>query len=124
MNIITRTIAALSVAAVAALGFAATASADEPYVSGTSVPGHQQQQRQGKVVNHYVEQQGECSVIVNTVGDFGGDPYLDSGQMLNVERCEDGSVYTYHIFHESHPAFDASDPVAWTGWNYFTTSNR
>lgn len=78
-------------AAATIFGTAGAVSASD-YTSDTSVPGHQQQKRQGKVVNHYTQTSGDCDYIVNTVGDFGGDPYLNDGQMLNVVTCADGSV--------------------------------
>ena len=127
MNI-KRIIAAGAVAAVASVGFAASASAGE-YVSDYAVPGHAKQERQGKVVTHGIqitEAAGvTCEVIVNTVGDFGGDPYMNDGKMMNREKCDDGSVYTYHIFHASHPGAnpETMTPI-WGDWYYFGTANK
>jgi hypothetical protein len=44
--------------------------------------------------------------------------------MMNRVKCEDGSVVTYHIFHETHPAYDADrmEPI-WGSWAYFATTN-
>ena len=113
-------------AAATIFGGAGVASAD--YVSDTSVPGHQKQQRQGKVVNHYTidgatDPAYDCDYVVNTLGDFGGDPYMNDGKMLNIVRCPDGSVVTYHIFHETHPAFTGERTPIWGSWEYFTTTN-
>lgn len=124
---ITRTIAATAVVAVAAVGLAANAGAAE-YVSDNAVPGHAKQERQGKVAVHYVEENylgSGCDYVVNTLGDFGGDPYLDSGRMMNRIICDDGSVVTYHIVHESHPSYDADrmTPI-WGSWGYTETVNR
>ena len=131
MNI-KRTIAATAVAAVASVGFAATASAADDYVNPYEVPGHAQQERQGKVVTHGIQSDTldgsqDCEVIVNTVGDFGGDPNLNDGQMMNRYLCDDGSVVTYHIFHNTHPAYDNLSEglvTVWGDWGYFETSNR
>ena len=116
--------AAATVAALSTVGFAGTALADT-YVSDKAVPGHQKTERQGKVVTHYTQEANGCDYVVNTLGDFGGDPYLNSGQMMNRVICDDGSVTTYHIFHESHPAYDADrlTPI-WGSWGYFETTNK
>jgi hypothetical protein len=115
------------VAALSTVGFAGSASASD-YVSEKAVPGHEKQQRQGKVAVHYTEENLEdsgCDYVVNTLGDFGGDAYLNDGQMMNRVICEDGTVVTYHIYHQSHPAYDAErlEPI-WGSWGYFATVNK
>ena len=44
--------------------------------------------------------------------------------MMNRLVCDDGSVITYHIFHESHPAFTGEREPIWGSWEYFTTTNK
>ena len=40
----------------------------------------------------------------------------------NTWVCDDGSVTTYHNFHESHPRFTEDlDPI-WNKWGYFATT--
>jgi hypothetical protein len=92
------------------------------YESDTSVPG--QVGRDGNVVNHYTEEAYDCDYVVNTLGDFGGDAYLNSGQMMNRVICEDGTVVTYHIYHESHPAYSGERESIWGSWEYFDTVNK
>ena len=108
-------------------GLGASASAADDYVNDYEVPGHQKQVRQGKVVTHGIQitttDGVTCEVIVNTVGDFGGDPYMNDGQMMNREKCDDGSVHTYHIFHETHPAYTGERTPIWGSWEYFETTN-
>jgi hypothetical protein len=130
MRIRTITTAA-AVAALSTVGFAGTALAADDYVNDYEVPGHAQQQRQGKVVTHAMledyydsDLDKTCDVVMNTVGDFDGDPYMNDGKMMNRYICEDGSVYTYIIFHESHPAYDADRlHGVWGSWGYMEHSN-
>jgi hypothetical protein len=125
---IKRIIAATAVAAVASVGFAASASA-ETFVSDTSVPGHVKQERQGKVVNHYTQQWTDPDTgvvyeyIVNTLGDFGGDPRLNDGIMLNVVRGSDGSVSVWRFVHESHPSYTGEGTPIWGSWEYKIDNN-
>jgi hypothetical protein len=123
MRIRTITTAA-AVAALSIGSFAGTAMADEAYVNDKQVPGHAKQERQGKVVTHYTQESDGCDYVVNTLGDFGGDPYLNDGQMMNRLVCDDGSVITYHIFHNTHPAFTGERETIWGSWEYFTTTNK
>lgn len=112
-----------AVAALSTVAIAGPAAAADDYVNSNEVPGHAQQAKQGKVVTHYTTQSGGCDYIVNTLGDFGGNPYLNDGQMLNVVKCPDGSVVTYHIFHKTHPAFTGERTQIWGSWEYFATTN-
>ena len=131
MRIRTITTAA-TIAALSTVGFAGTALAADDYVNQYEVPGHAQQERQGKVVTHAMledyydsDLDKTCDVVMNTVGDFGGNPSMDDGQMFNRYMCEDGSVYTYHIFHASHPGAnpETMTPI-WGDWYYFGTANK
>jgi hypothetical protein len=113
--------AAAAVAALSIGSFAGTASADE-YVSDKAVPGHAQQERQGKVVTHYtqtIDWEGVTyDYVVNTVGDFGGDQYLNDGVIFNRIKGSDGSVAIYRIVHESHPSFTGEGTPIWDTWEY------
>ncbi len=112
MRSITRTAATLAVVGLTSLGFATSAQA---YVTDTTVPG--QQGNDGKVTGHYVVDDGDCQVIVNYRGDFGGDPYLDDGWIMNQITCDDGWAGTYLIVHQSDPRYTANeDHAIWGSW--------
>lgn len=114
--------AAIAAVALTTLGGTVSAARDTGgYESDTSVPG--QKGRSGQVANHYTQESGGCDYVVNTLGDFGGDPYLNDGHMMNRIICEDGSVWTYHIFHETHPAYKGTRTPIWGEWEYFITTN-
>jgi hypothetical protein len=120
---IKRIIAATAVAGVASLGFAATAFAEEQYHSTKEVPGHINQQKDGKVVTHYTQEllwEGvNYDYVVNTLGEFGPDAYLDNGMVMNRIKGDDGSVTIVVIVHKSHPAYTGTGTPEWGGdWEY------
>jgi hypothetical protein len=130
MNIITRTIAALSVAAVAALGFAATASAEG--LPSSTVKGHADREAGEFVATHRITDDrinDGCLLVLNARGETATTWVgMASGTMTNTYVCADGEVVTYHIFHKSHPAADPTtmEDTGWGvgEWFYFATSNR
>ena len=128
MNI-RKTIAATAVAGIAIVGFGAGAFAEEgdTYVSKQAVPGHQKQERQGDVVTHFTQTAEENGVtydyVVNTRGDFGGDPYLNSGQMMNRVKGDDGSTTVYIIRHEDFGGQNPNSGYIWGSWTIRTLGN-
>ncbi len=112
MNTLTK---AASLLAAASLSAVAVASPAFAYDSGTTVPG--QSGRDGAVTGHYTLVQGGCEYIVNYRGDFGGDPYLNDGWIMNKIKCDDGGVYTYLIVHETDPRYTGNpDRAIWGSW--------
>lgn len=86
-------------------------------IAATSVPGHVG--REGVVTGHYTQTYSGCEYNVQYRGDFGGDPYLDNGWMINNIRCDDGSAYNYLIVHESDPRYTGNPELAvWGTWEY------
>lgn len=69
----------------------------------------------------------ECDYVVNYRGDFGGDPFLDSGWIMNQIRCsglEDGN-YSYLIVHESDRRYTGDpDWAVWGNWEYHVYGER
>lgn len=63
-----------------------------------------------------------CDYVVNYRGDFGNDPYLDSGVIFNHIRChgyDDNGVYQYQIVQESDPRYRGNPDFAiWGSWEY------
>lgn len=63
-----------------------------------------------------------CNYVVNTRGDFGNDPFLDSGVIFNHIKCrgyDDNGVYQYQIVHESDPRYRGNpDWAIWGSWEY------
>ncbi|MGK2904720.1 MAG: hypothetical protein ACSLE7_18035, partial [Mycobacterium sp.] len=97
-------------AALAVASFAGPAASAD-----TAVPG--QQGRDGTVTGHYTLNQFDCDYIVNYRGDFGDDPYLDDGWIMNNIKCDDGGVYSYMIVSEDDPRYtDNPDHAIWGSW--------
>lgn len=63
-----------------------------------------------------------CDYVVNYRGNFGGDPYMDSGWIINNIRChgyDDNNHYSYLIVHESDPRYTGNpDWAVWGNWEY------
>jgi len=105
---------------------ATTALADGPECEPgqTVVKGHCE--KTGTVVGHYIVEQGGCRYVVNYRGDFGDDPYLDNGRIMNLINCKGGSVgsdnpnaganYNFMIVSEGEPQFD--DANIWGTWDF------
>ena len=119
--------AAATIAALSTVGFAGTALAADDYVNDYEVPGHAQQQRQGKVVTHGIQTDtldgANCEVIVNTVGDFGGDSGMNDGQMMNRYMCDDGTVAIYIIRHNTREGNVPTTDTVWGSWDCMTAGN-
>ena len=82
--------------------------------STTAVPGHQG--RTGTVTGHYTTEAEGCTYIVNYRGDFGPDPYLDNGWIMNNISCPDGQ-YHYLIVHQSDRRYTGNpDWAIWGSW--------
>ncbi|MDY7106195.1 MAG: hypothetical protein S0880_33860 [Actinomycetota bacterium] len=69
----------------------------------------------------------ECDYQVNYRGDFGGDPFLNSGWIMNQIHCSgvDDGNYSYLIVHESDPRY-TGDPewAVWGNWEYHVYGER
>ncbi len=65
-----------------------------------------------------------CDYIVNYRADFGNDPYMDAGWILNHITCSgygDDGTYNYFIVHETDPRYrDNPDWSIWGTWEYHT----
>lgn len=63
-----------------------------------------------------------CDYVVNYRGDFGADPFLDNGWIMNVINCsgyDDNNQYMYLIVHESDPRYTGNaDWAIWGTWEY------
>lgn len=60
-----------------------------------------------------------CYYQVNTRGDFGNDPYMDSGVIMNEIHCSDGTAYTYFIVSQDNPLYTGNpDWAIWGTWEY------
>lgn len=64
----------------------------------------------------------QCDYVVNYRGDFGGDPFLNSGWIQNHINChgyDDNSSYNYLIVHQSDPRYTGNpDWAIWGTWEY------
>jgi hypothetical protein len=90
----------------------------------TVVKGHCE--KDGTVVGHYTQDAYGCHYVVNYRGDFGGDPYLDNGRIMNMINCPGGSVgsdnpnahtnYTYMFVSEGEPQWDENN--IWGTWDW------
>lgn len=52
-------------------------------------------------------------------GDFGGDPYLDDGWIINVDLNKEGMAGLYIIVHESDPRWSEDLEPIWGSWAIF-----
>jgi hypothetical protein len=102
-----------------------------PAMAQTTVPGHTDRydadgngfpdagvEVNGRYTGAYDDSDGTvCKLTVIYRGDFGNDPYLDSGVITNHYLCKgpDGTVpYYYQIVHESDPRYTGNP--AWSVW--------
>ena len=110
MRLKTRTTVAAAIAGLALVGGTAAQAS-------TAVPGHQG--RDGTVTGKYTQDADGCTYQVQYRGDFGDDPGLDDGWIINNIQCDDGSAYNYLIVHESDPRYTGNDDLAvWGNWEY------
>lgn len=66
-----------------------------------------------------------CDYVVNYRGDFGNDPFLDSGWIQNHIKCKGYGVKhgntpkteNMTIVHESDSRYDGNEPI-WSTWDY------
>ena len=123
MRIRTITTAA-TIAALSTVGFAGTAMA----LPGSTVPGHTDRTDGDVISTHLNEQRDGCMLVMNAHGaatdPADGEGRMLDGHMMNTWVCDDGSVTTYHIFHESHPRFTEDLEPIWNEWGYFATTNK
>lgn len=65
-----------------------------------------------------------CDYQVQYRGDFGNDPFLDSGWIINDINCsgfDDDNTYNYLIVHETDPRYRGNpDWSIWNTWEYHT----
>ena len=54
--------------------------------------------------------------------DFGNDPYMDQGWIINAVTCDDGSHATYLIVSEDDPRYTGSGTSIWGTWEYHVLS--
>ncbi|MDX1691609.1 MAG: hypothetical protein R3290_11365 [Acidimicrobiia bacterium] len=63
-----------------------------------------------------------CDYVVNYRADFGNDPYMDAGSIMNNINCKgyDGKAhYKYLIVHETDPRYTGNpDWAVWGSWEY------
>jgi hypothetical protein len=63
-----------------------------------------------------------CDYVVNYKGDFGNDPFLNSGNIDNHINCsgyDDNGHYNYQIVHQSDPRYRGNpDWAIWGEWEY------
>ena len=63
-----------------------------------------------------------CDYVVNYRGDFGNDPYLNSGVIYNHVKCsgyDDNGTYNYQIVSQSDPRYRGNpDWAIWGSWEY------
>jgi hypothetical protein len=124
---IKRIVAATAVAGVASLGFAANANAEG--IPSSTVPGHADRQAGDFVATHSLNDlrpEGDCMLVLNAHGKTATEWVgMADGAMTNTWVCDDGTVYTDHIFHESHPAANPETmTLIWNDWYYFETTNK
>ena len=76
----------------------------------------------GNYTDVYVDGATTCTVRVIYRGDFGNDPYLNSGVIDNHWNCRgpDGrQTYNYQIVHQSDPRYRGNpDWQVWGEWEY------
>ncbi|WP_064094204.1 hypothetical protein [Rossellomorea aquimaris] len=88
----------------------------------TVVPGQQTDDGSipvGDVTGMYTQDDGVYHYKVQYRGDFGGDPYLDSGWMINhITNTETGEKYFYLIVHETDPRYTGEGTPVWGSWEY------
>ena len=90
----------------------------------TTVKGHCE--RDGVVNGHYTQDAYGCRYVVNYRGDFGPDPYLDNGRIMNNINCAGGSVgsdnpnahtnFNFMFVSEGEPQHDESN--YWGTWDW------
>ncbi|HVL66243.1 MAG TPA: hypothetical protein VM364_03150 [Vicinamibacterales bacterium] len=105
----------------------------------TLVPGHRKADRDGNGVAdagvnvnaHFTQTitwvsggiEYSCTYVVNTRGDYGNDPYLNSGWIMNNVRCVGGgatAVFHYMIVHQSDPRYTGEGWPIWGTWEWFS----
>lgn len=63
-----------------------------------------------------------CDYVNNYRGDFGGDPFLDDGWIMNNISCtgyDGNSHWTYLIVHQTDPRYTGNPDFAiWGTWEY------
>ncbi|MBX0359404.1 hypothetical protein [Halobacillus sp. Nhm2S1] len=102
--------------------FAMSLMASGVSAKSSVVPGHQTDDGSipvGDVTGMYTEVNGDYHYKVQYRGDFGGDPYLDSGWMINhITNMETGEKYFYLIVHETDPRYTGEGTPVWGSWEY------
>jgi hypothetical protein len=104
-------------------------------LASTTVPGHTDRydtdnngfpdagvEVNGRYTDVYVAEGEVCNLTVIYRGDFGNDPYLNSGVITNHYLCRgpDGTVpYYYQIVHETDPRYSGNPEWSvWTTWEF------
>ncbi|GAA1468014.1 hypothetical protein [Microbacterium thalassium] len=65
----------------------------------------------------------ECDYVNNYRADFGDDPFMDTGWIINNINCSDGTHYKYLIVHEDDPRYEGDPENAiWGTWEYHVLS--
>ncbi|QHE53713.1 hypothetical protein [Pontibacillus sp. HMF3514] len=103
----------------------------EVAAKSTVVPGHQTYDGgipDGDVTGVYTEESEYEGVVyhyrVQYRGDFGGDPYLDSGWMTNhITNTETKEKFFLLIVHESDPRYTGEGTPIWGSWEYHLSVN-
>lgn len=67
----------------------------------------------------FMEREDGWHTIMPYRGDFGGDPYLEDGWILNVNLNKDGMAGLYIIVHESDPRWSEDLETIWGSWAIF-----
>ncbi len=67
----------------------------------------------------FMEREDGWYTIMPYRGDFGGDPYLEDGWIMNVNLNKDGMAGLYIIVHESDPRYSKDLEPIWGSWAIF-----
>jgi hypothetical protein len=120
-------ILALAVAALFIVPATAAASTVVPGQQGRYDADHNGVPDTGQVVNGrysdtYVDGSTVCKLVVTYRGDFGNDPYLNSGEISNHYECKgpDGNAtFNYQIVSQDDPRYTGNpDWSVWGNWEY------
>ncbi len=80
------------------------------------------QQVNGRYTDTYVDGDTVCKLVVTYRGDFGNDPYLNSGEISNHYVCKGSggnATFNYRIVSEGDPRYRGNpDWSVWGSWEF------
>ena len=69
------------------------------------------------ILNEIVTEEGKTWYLVMPYrGDFGGDPNLDDGWIMNIYTDRQGNFVLYTFVHETDPRHSDELPEIWGSW--------